>query len=863
MGSRATLAAVALTIAAFAPAPAAGATQVRLFHDSFSSAYRSPAGAVPTGTKVRLRLRVTGAKAKSVLLRIADRRLKMRRSGSFWTVTYRTPAKPSLVSYSFRVQTARGVYWYGDYDSGTDIHKGGTGKTTRQPFDSFHLTVYDRAFTTPAWLQGAVVYEIFADRFRNGDPSNDYCRAGSSAGCPTFYGDVPAILHPIWNEAVEDSRATGVFNRDFFGGDLEGVTQKLDYLKSLGVDAIWLTPIFKARSNHRYDTDDYMQVDPALGGDPAFALLVNAAHARGLRLILDGVFNHTSSDSVYFDRYSRYPEEVGACESPSSRYRDWYEITGNDIPCQSYSAFANLDSLPALNESSSAVREFIYRDRASSVVGLWTGRGADGWRLDAAQELSHAWWRDLRGAVKGYAPDAPLIGEDTAGPVDASPYLLGTELDGVMNYRFRDIALGFVRPTNWTDSSGTIPALRPREAAHALQAVLEDYPRQAAAVSFNLLDSHDTNRALFVLTEPPYIASQRLRLATLLQFTAFGAPMVYYGDEVAINAPGKSGFGDPYNRAPYPWADASGRRQDLRPTGDRDALVLLAARRGAAFASGTAHRIRGHAVHECRHLCLRACCATPEARRRRSQQGRPRRDGRDSDPRALSQRRPPERADGREVRRGRRAAPRDRDRPQRPRPRRNFLAANGVEASVVGRPLDESDLIQRAKRGETHAYEELVHAYQGIAFRTAYVIARNAADAEDAAQDGFVKAWRALGRFREGAPFRPWLLRIVANEARNRRRSGGRRAHLALRMATEESSGGAAPSPEATFLSAEQREELLTAVNGLPEEQRAVISLRYFVGLTEHEVAEALSLPLGTVKSRTARALDRLRESYD
>src|SRR6266545_5365075 len=394
MGSRATLAAVALTIAAFAPAPAAGATQVRLFHDSFSSAYRSPAGAVPTGTKVRLRLRVTGAKAKSVLLRIADRRLKMRRSGSFWTVTYRTPAKPSLVSYSFRVQTARGVYWYGDYDCGTDIHKGGQGKTTRQPFDSFHLTVYDRAFTTPAWLQGAVVYEIFADRFRNGDPSNDYCRAGSSAGCPTFYGDVPAILHPIWNEAVEDSRATG--------------------------------------------------------------------------------------------------------------------------------------------------------------VARLTRRG------------------------QGYAPDAPLIGEDTAGPVDASPYLLGTELDGVMNYRFRDIALGFVRPTNWTDSSGTIPALRPREAAHALQAVLEDYPRQAAAVSFNLLDSHDTNRALFVLTEPPYIASQRLRLATLLQFTAFGAPMVYYGDEVAINAPGKSGFGDPYNRAPYPWADASGRRQDLRPTGDRDALVLLA-----------------------------------------------------------------------------------------------------------------------------------------------------------------------------------------------------------------------------------------------------------------------------------------------
>jgi RNA polymerase sigma factor (sigma-70 family) len=182
---------------------------------------------------------------------------------------------------------------------------------------------------------------------------------------------------------------------------------------------------------------------------------------------------------------------------------------------------------------------------------------------------------------------------------------------------------------------------------------------------------------------------------------------------------------------------------------------------------------------------------------------------------------------------------------------------------VVGRPLDESDLIGRAQRGDTHAYEELVYAHQGIAFRTAYVIAGNAADAEDAAQDAFVKAWRALGRFREGAPFRPWLLQIVANEARNRRRSAGRRAHLALRAATEETSGDAAPSPEASLLSAEARETLLAAVNELPEDQRNVIALRFFVGLSEAEVAETLNLPTGTVKSRSARALERLRESYD
>ncbi|CAN5329082.1 RNA polymerase sigma factor RpoE [soil metagenome] len=182
---------------------------------------------------------------------------------------------------------------------------------------------------------------------------------------------------------------------------------------------------------------------------------------------------------------------------------------------------------------------------------------------------------------------------------------------------------------------------------------------------------------------------------------------------------------------------------------------------------------------------------------------------------------------------------------------------------MVGRPLDENDLIQRAKRGDKHAYEELVYAYQGIAVRTAYVLAGNAADAEEAAQDGFVKAWRALGGFRDGAPFRPWLLQIVANEARNLRLSAGCRAHWALRGATEHPSGDAPPSPEAALLSAEQRAGLLAAVNELPEDQRSVIALRYFVGLSEQEVGETLGLPSGTVKSRTSRALERLRESYD
>ena len=187
----------------------------------------------------------------------------------------------------------------------------------------------------------------------------------------------------------------------------------------------------------------------------------------------------------------------------------------------------------------------------------------------------------------------------------------------------------------------------------------------------------------------------------------------------------------------------------------------------------------------------------------------------------------------------------------------------GVEASVVDRPLDETELVERAKRGDTAAYGELVQRHQGIAFRTAYVFARDASDAEEAAQDGFVKAYRALGRFRSGAPFRPWLLQIVANEARNRRRAAGRRASLALRAAEENRSGDAVPSPEAALLGDERRAELLAAVNALRDEERDVIACRFFLELSEEETAAALDVKLGTVKSRTSRALAHLREEVE
>jgi RNA polymerase sigma-70 factor, ECF subfamily len=182
---------------------------------------------------------------------------------------------------------------------------------------------------------------------------------------------------------------------------------------------------------------------------------------------------------------------------------------------------------------------------------------------------------------------------------------------------------------------------------------------------------------------------------------------------------------------------------------------------------------------------------------------------------------------------------------------------------VGDRPLAEDKLVARAKQGDTRAYGTLVEEHQTIAFRTAYLLTGSAADAEDAVQEAFVKAYRALGRFRRGAPFRPWLLSIVANEARNRRRTAGRRERLALRAAEDPLSGGAVPSPEAAILEAEQRETLLAGVNGLREEDRAVLTCRYFLGLSEEETAAALGWRRGTVKSRTSRALDRLRDSLE
>lgn len=579
------------------------ADKAGFYHNTFDPFYRSSEGAVAEGAQLTLRFRTlhsTGAYGVNLRAYLfdtgsgnttgpVDTNMPFDQNVTInsteydvWKMTATMPAKPTIYYYKFHITKAGTSGFYSDdyIDDYDNLNKDGTGAASDgEPFDSFQITVYDPNFVTPAWMANANVYEIFPDRFRNGTSTNDYCLTGSTAGCPSFYGAPPLtnIAVSPWNTLLCDPyNQSGAcynnFGSIFYGGDLLGIQNELDYAQSLGFDTFYLTPIFEASSNHRYDTDDYSNVDPALGGNAAFTSLINEMNHRGMRVILDGVFNHASSDSTYFNRYNRFPD-VGACQSLSSPYRTWFHFNDNNVPCTSadYPGWDGFDSLPALDHSQTAVQNFFYADPTNSVMAKWYSAGASGWRFDVAPDpnFPHAWWVNTRQTAKTYKADGPLIGEIWP---NASQWLAGDQLDSTMNYRFRRNVTGFARGQyGWVDNNDngndSIIPLTPSQFDTASRAVRDDYPPQATATMLNLIDSPDTNRALYVLTEEGdnglIQAKQRLELAALFQFTYIGAPMVFYGDEAAINAPsrysGSNGpVGDPYARAPYPWTDQPG-----------------------------------------------------------------------------------------------------------------------------------------------------------------------------------------------------------------------------------------------------------------------------------------------------------------
>ena len=448
---------------------------------------------------------------------------------------YTAPGEGELCWYVFRLTRWDGTLSY--------LGKNGL-RPDRDGAERWQLTVYEDT-GTPDWFGRGVTYQIFPDRFRR-------------TGTPDVSGMVGRRwLHESWDDQPvfrpdEDGQIT---NRDFFGGSLAGITEKLDYLQSLSVTTLYLNPIFEAASNHRYDTADYRAIDPLLGDEEAFRTLCREAHKRGMRVMLDGVFNHTGSRSRYFNADGFYPE-LGAAQSQDSPYYDWYSF--HPWPTD-YDAWWGVKTLPAVNEQRPAYRQFIFKGE-DSVVRHWLRCGADGWRLDVADELPGDFIAGIRRAIEDEKPDGYLLGEvweDGSNKVAYSQrrrYLLGRETHGLMNYPLRTALLRWL---------GGGDAAEFRESMETLRA---NYPPAAFYGAMNFLGTHDTPRILTLLgadhvpaakedraayaLSPAQLARGRakLRLAGMLLYAFPGSPTLFYGDEA-----GMQGFEDPLNRGTYPW----------------------------------------------------------------------------------------------------------------------------------------------------------------------------------------------------------------------------------------------------------------------------------------------------------------------
>ncbi|MDP2369093.1 glycoside hydrolase family 13 protein [Rhodoferax sp.] len=518
-------------------------------------------GALPGASRVTLvveRRHMTGNQEVLEYTEVA--RLPMTRStvGKLdrWTASHRF-TDVSVYGYWFEVEIGGKrfayqnnrdpVFWTREKGSG------GLGAVADLPASiksvrRFRQTVHAADFKVPDWAPDVVYYYVFPDRFRNGKRSNDP-KPGQDR-----YHDQTVELHSNWLDKPwkpgTGDGSDAVFNNDFFGGDLAGIIDKLDYIRDLGANTIYMTPIFKAASNHKYDTADYKTVDPAFGSNADFERLTAEAARRGIRVIPDTSLNHTGSDSIYFDRFGNH-QSKGAFEGGKIRrdspYAGWYSFDPKQTePDKQYKGWVGVTDLPELNKASPEFRHFAY-GADDSVMKLWLDRGAAGWRMDVAPWVPDDFWREWRRAIKRHKPDALTIAETW---FDASKYFLGDTFDSTMNYIFRNTVLDYA-------NGGKASALYPN-----IELMREAYPVQAFYALMNLLSSHDQARALHQFgyldetTEAATVAraKQRLRLAVFFQMVFPGAPTVYYGDEVGV-----TGGDDPYNRATYPWADLGGQ----------------------------------------------------------------------------------------------------------------------------------------------------------------------------------------------------------------------------------------------------------------------------------------------------------------
>lgn len=454
----------------------------------------------------------------------------------YWEIHF-SATTPGLYYYHFELETPWGKSF---------IRNVGHGIGDFAPdAPDFQQTVYDKNFKTPEWLKGGIIYQIFPDRFFASGEKKTGVR---ETRVMRKWGE-----EPYWRE----EQMNGIWNNDYFGGDLKGVEMKLPYLADLGVTCIYLNPIFEANSNHRYDTADYERIDPLLGNEDDLKHLCSVAKKEyGISVILDGVFSHTGCDSKYFNMYSNY-DTVGAYNSKESPYYPWYKFI--DYPNE-YQSWWGIRLLPEVVEENESYREYICGE--NGILRKWLKTGIRGWRLDVADELPDIFLDDLRKAVKAENKDAVIIGEVWEEATtklaygERRRYLLGEQLDSVMNYPFADAILNFIRFANAEAFFDSV------------MNIIEKYPPEVTNVLMNHIGTHDTERAITRLAgEDPegygrhwqyehnvlsaenyYRGISMMKLATLLQFTLPGVPSIYYGDEI-----GMQGMKDPFNRACMQW----------------------------------------------------------------------------------------------------------------------------------------------------------------------------------------------------------------------------------------------------------------------------------------------------------------------